>query len=525
MASNTTSARRAPSGPDTTSGDYDAMAPYWTKSQTILDGIDALSEVEEYLPQFPAETDANYEYRRTNAKLTNIFRDICETLAAKPFAQECKLAREADVPARLKELSFDVDGKGNSLHVFASGLFFRGIAKAIDWILVDYTRVPAGVTQAEERALGARPYWCEVQAENLLAVYSDMINGREEIVHARIFEPSVERVEFTEVAVERVRVFDRPRTDTIDVATGLPSRTYGAATFTLYEKEIIESRRGRQPKINWSIVEAGPISIGIIPLIPFMTGRRRQRSWQLMPPLQDCADLQIEHYQAETNLKNAKERTCFPMIAGNGITPERDKNDAPKQVPTGPSAVLYAPMGEDGNHGEWTVLEPAASSLQFLADDVKETGKQLRELGRQPLTADTGNLTVVTTAFAAQKGNSAVQAWALGLKDALERAWEITCLWLGEATVPEVFVFTDFGIDTDDGSSMERVIEMRKNGDLTRETMWEEAQRRNELAADFDAEDEQKRLSEEGPDPLSTEDLLAAARTGKKPPGKQPVLQ
>jgi hypothetical protein len=45
----------------------------------------------------------------------------------------------------------------------------------------------------------------------------------------------------------------------------------------------------------------------------------------------------------------------------------------------------------------------------------------MRNLGRQPLA--TANLTVVTTANVSMKAHSAVQAWALLLKDALEQAW------------------------------------------------------------------------------------------------------
>lgn len=105
-------------------------------------------------------------------------------------------------------------------------------------------------------------------------------------------------------------------------------------------------------------------------------------------------------------------------------------------VPVGPKSVLFAPPAGDGTHGEWDFIEPSAASLTFLAKDVEATEKQLRELGRQPLTAQTGNLTVVTTDFAAQKGNSAIQAWCLNLKDALEEALRLTCLWLGDSSKP-----------------------------------------------------------------------------------------
>lgn len=512
-----------PIGPDITSSDYDSMLGYWDLADTILAGVDAMREAGvTFLPRFTEETEANYEYRRANAKFTNIFRDIVENLAAKPFAQECHLIDPEKLPERVREISEDVDGRGNHLHVFAASTFFNGIAKTVDWILIDHTKVPAGATQAEERAAGARPYWVRVPVENLVAVYSDLVNGKEEIVHARILEPTVERVGWTEVNIERVRVLDRARLVSVDEVTGVETVTYAPATFTVYEKVLEEPVGRRKPVISWQVIDEGPISIGIIPLVPFITGRRQQSSWRILPALKDCADLQIEHYQAETNLKCAKERTCFPMIAGNGISPDLDKNNKALVVPTGPGAVLYAPMHESGQHGEWVSLEPGAQSLKFLADDLKEMGKQLRELGRQPLTADSGNLTVVTTAFAAQKGNSAAQAWALNLKDALERAWEITCMWLKESAQPEVFVFTDFSIETEDGSSMARLIDMAKAGKLSDLTLWHEGKRRGELSAEFDADEEEQRLRDQGPDPASEADLAAAVPKRKPANNNRP---
>ena len=123
---------------------------------------------------------------------------------------------------------------------------------------------------------------------------------------------------------------------------------------------------------------------------------------------------------------------------------------------------------------------------------------------------------MVTTAFAAQKGNSAIQAWALNLKDALEQAFVLTAAWLNEATSPTVRVFTDFALDMGDDKGPATLMEMRKNGDLSRETLWEEAQRRNILSADFDAEEELDRLDGELPDPDTTTDQMGAL--GGTPP-------
>ncbi len=155
--------------PDTTSGDYDAMLPYWKQTQTMLDGAAAMRAAgEAYLPKFPKESKANYAYRAKNAKFTNIFRDIVENLASKPFAKKLTV-KEKTMSIELQSLTDDIDGVGNNLHVFAGTTFFNGIAKSLDYIFVDYTKVPVGATVAIEKKMGARPYWVQINAERIVA--------------------------------------------------------------------------------------------------------------------------------------------------------------------------------------------------------------------------------------------------------------------------------------------------------------------------------------------------------------------
>lgn len=470
--------------PIDTSSDHDAMMPYWQMVETILGGAKAMRKAAQtYLPKFPQERDKDYEYRRSNAKFTNIYRDIVENLAQRPFSTEVTIADGA--PANIGDFIEDVDGQGNHLHVFAGETFFAGINNAIDWILVDYTKgVPDNATRADEQRLGVRPYWVRIPATSMLAVYSDMIDGQEQFIHARIHEPTSERIGYGEKTYNRVRVLNREPID----------GGYAPATY-----EVFDERKDDKGAMEWVSIEGpAPISIGIIPLVPFIAGRRMGQSWRFHPPMQDAAYLQVEHFQQESGLKHAKALTAFPMLAGNGVSPPLGDNGKPVAVAVGPGSVLFAPPSEKGS-GSWSFVEPSATSLRFLADDIKETGQALRELGRQPLTAQSGNLTVVTTAFAAQKGNAAIQAWALNLKDALENALAITGMWLKEQFEPEVLIDTDFDLGMGDDDTFEHVLKMSE-GDypiISREATISEAKRRNILSPEYKGEEDLKVIDRE----------------------------
>lgn len=508
--------------PNKTSSDYDSMNEYWSAVTAILGGAKTMRAAgQTYLPKFPQEDTADYEFRRKNAKFTNVFRDIVENLAAKPFTEEVGI-KEGTESERVKVLKEDIDGKGNHLHVFAQATFFDGIAHAITWILIDYTKdVPPQATIALEKQMGARPWWVQIPAQRLIAIYSDTVGGTEIFTHARIREDVVVRDGYGETTKRRVREFDRAPV----VNDANEVLDYAPATWKLWEEQSVAGQNEKQ----WVIIGSGNVTIGIIPLVPFTTGRRIGSAWKLVPSMQDCVDLQIELYQQESGLKNIKESTAFPMLSGNGVAPAMGTDNKPLPLQVGPKSVLYAPARDQGSPGSWTFIEPGAQSMKFLADDIKETIQQLRELGRQPLTAQTGNLTVVTTAFAAQKGNSAIQAWALNLKDALERAFAITAKWLGESQEAEVQIDTDFDVGLNDDKDRDTLNAMRAAGDLSQRTLWAEMKRRAVLSPDFDADEEEEALLEEAPadadgatDPLTGEPI-ELPRPGPKKPVASPA--
>lgn len=475
-------------GPDEKSSDYVAMRDYWEMIEAINGGAEAMRAKEhKYLPKFPNESAEDYSHRRKTAPFTNIYGDVSKNLASKPFSKETALKDGA--ASSLVELCEDIDGQGNNLHVYASTTFQNGIDYAIEWILVDYTKAPPPPpgakprSVAEEKDAGLRPYWIHIAADRVFAVYSDFVNGKEIITHARVFEPQVERAGWSEEMTERVRVFDRAE---------MADESYGPATFEVWEKTT-DVTTG---KVTWISIEGpSPISIGVIPLIPFLTGKRVGASWVVRPPLRDIAYLQVEEFQQESNLKAIMEATAYPMLAGNGIGSTDDKG-APIRVPAGPRAVLFAPMSGNGNHGEWKFIEPSATSIEKLMTHLDATQKNMRDLGMQPLTQ--ANLTVITTANVSLKAHSSVQAWALALKDALEQAFALTIMWLKDGSKnPEVEVYTDFGVDFEAAKELDSLIKGQAQGIFSKKTVQTEFKRRGVLSDNFDPDEEKQQIADE----------------------------
>jgi hypothetical protein len=118
---------------------------------------------------------------------------------------------------------------------------------------------------------------------------------------------------------------------------------------------------------------------------------------------------------------------------------------------------------------------------------------------RQPLTVNSENLTVITTAVAAGKTKTLIGAWRLLLIDMLENCFVMTCQWLNippETYDPNVWVFEDFD-EFLDGKDLTELNEIRNSGNISRLTYWEELKRRRVLSSQFDPEQEEMRLLED----------------------------
>lgn len=484
------------------SPDIEAMVPYFDRVTDIIEGEDAIiAGGEKYLPKFPDEDKRDYDFRLSVGKFTNIYRDTVEGLATKPFQDEVQLVGQAATD-EMKEFTENVDGCGNNLSTFAALTFFNGINYAIDWIFVDYpTTGDSVISVAEAKKKNLKPYWRHILAKNVLEVRSHMEGSKEIIDYFRYQEPS-----YGDEPV-RVRVYSYEVGE--DGVTRVVWRLYQQQKeYDVPENEFVETSTGQ-------------MSIGFIPVIPFITGRRDGNKYRFYPVMKDAADLQIKLYQNESALEYIKVLACYPMLATDGIKAKTDADGKPLRIAAGPGRVLYGVPNGTGQGGTWKYVEPQANSLEFLKKDTDKTKTDLRELGRQPLTALSSQLTTVTTSIAAGKAKSAVTTWALALKDALENALLVTMLWenkeVPDDKQPEVYVYTGFDNVLEDGSDLEELGKARERGDLSQETYWEELKRRKILSAEFTAEREKQRLLEDIPtEEIDSSDDDAPSTTEEK---------
>jgi len=452
------------------------MKPLWEIIDDIVAGPARIrSKGDAYLPKYEAEEDPEYKRRLASAPWRPEFVDALEALASKPFGKEVSL--EDGASARVKALSEDIDARGNNLTAFARGTFKSGIAKGMSAILVDYPTMAPGATLADERKSGARPYWVSVRAEDILALYTAFVDGKEIVTHVRLRENSVERVGFDEVCVERVRIIE-------------PGK------WEVWEK----GEKG------FAKIDEGTMTLPQVPLALFWTGEREGTQF-VRPPLRALADMQIELYRKLSRQDEIETYAGSPMLQGQGIAPP-GPTDPKLQV--GPKRILLAPPGAEGQTTGWSYVSPDAALLKEIREGIETVVSDMRRLGMQPMTQKSGTVTATATSVESAKAHSVVESWAVGLKDVLEQAFVFTAQWLGEAEKAEVSVNTDFSVELNAQAPLTALKDARASGDLSHRDYLYGLRRFGVLPPDADIEEMVDAALEEVPGDDTEEDVDAA---------------
>lgn len=475
--------------PSNPSADYLAMQPDWELIGDIRAGVRAIkAKGEKYLPKYERESQNEYKRRLACTPWRPEFVDALRNLCSKPFTKE--VALQGSPSQRIKDIAEDVDGKGNSLNAFSSTTFTDGVADGLTGIYVTYPDAEPAATQAEEKASGVRPYWVPIKGGDILALYTKKVGDRDVVTEIRFKECEVKADGFAEVTSERVR--------------WIKLGTDGKPNWMLFEKKV-----GTDGSVTWPAIGDGALTVSEIPISLLFTGER-SGNYRVKPPLSDLANMQIEIYWALSREDEILTYAGSPMLKAVGMSPpqptqapvmvdgrQRLVEQPASEITVGPRTILFAPAAGDGVQPDWDFIQPNAENIKAVQGSVESKIEHFRRLALQPQTPGSGTITATSAAIDAAKAHSAVEAWANGLKDTLEQAFVFTAMWLKEDAKTEVSVHTDFGVDLESADEFSNLITMKKNGDLSQRTLWQEGQRRGILGPQFDADKEAEEIAKD----------------------------
>ena len=439
-----------------------AMAMDWAVCEPLMGGTLAMRAAGEALmPRWPAEESAAWSARLKVATLMPAYRRTVSVMSGKPFAKA--LTYGEDVPPRIREMCDDIDRQGRNLHAFAADAFFRTLAFGIAGIHVDYPRLTGVRTLADERAAGARPYFRLIRHNQILGWKTDEVGGALRLVQMRLAETHdiADGGRWGAKTVRRVRVLE-------------PGR------FELWQEPEKDGE-------DYVLIDEGTTSpMQAIPFVPlygfreaFMCGKA---------PLMDLAHLNVKHWQSQSDQDNILHVARVPILAATGIDDEKWK------LTVGAQAAVKLPSGSTLAYVEHSgaAINAGRQSLQDLEQQMIQTGAEL--LVKKP-----GDRSATEAANDADGNKSDLQRIAETFEDALDAALQYMADWIGEPTGGSVSLYKDFGAMSLGQASGQLVIAMQQGGLISKATAIREMQRRGELDAGLEPDEELAMLGEEGP--------------------------
>lgn len=413
-----------------------------------------------YLFQMEMEEPDSY---RKRLECSTLYPALSETLSQMTGRVFFNPIDVADVTETVQALFDDVDLVGNNLDVFASRWFYSALAYGCSFALIDFTRVEAVKSRAEEKALNARPYWVHIKPHQVLGIKTARVNGKQAITQFRyVVNEQVEDGEFGVKTVKHVYVYEIGKVRKFSEAEG---------EFR-FESELQLTAQNRP--------------LDFVPVVPFIT-KRNELTNAIEPPLMELAYLNVKHWQSQSDQDNITNIARVPLLAIYS-------NDEVKQLAIGGSAV-HLPTGSS-----MQFVEHSGQAIASGVESLKDLEEQMKTAGAKLLTKTALAMTDSQARDEAGKEISQLRLLANRFEDAIDLALEYTGHWLGIAKeqVGNVQISGNIENDLDPAASMASVIQLRNAGVISNQSTFDEAKRRGLLADGLEWETEQERLQSEG---------------------------
>jgi len=413
--------------------------PHWGLIETLLTGTYGIRKGHrKFLPQEPREQDISYDNRLARSVLAPYYVRLERMLAGMLTRKPVRLDDVSDV---IREQLFDVDLQGNDLQTWLFSTARICIRYGHVGVLVD----------APKAGDNGRPYWVTVSPRDILGFRVELKDGKQELTQLRLIEKIVVPDGlYGEKQVEQVRVL-----------------TPGA--FEIHQKD---------DQGEFRVVDEGRTSLSEIPFS--VAYSNRLGVLESIPPLADIAELNLQHYQVQSDLSNQLHISAVPMLALFGFPA------AAEEISAGPGEAISMPEGSDARY-----VEPQGNSYDAQFRRLEQIASQINELG---LAAVLGAKLVGETAEAKRidrsQGDSTMMVVAQQMQDMIDNCLRFHADYMQEANAGSCLVNRDFMGMRLDPQEIQALLQLYTAGTITQETLLLQLEAGEVLGDDFDVENE-----------------------------------
>ena len=419
---------------------YQRMSNFWDLIADLKEGTYKIrSEHRKYLNQEPRETDDSYDTRLARSTVVPYLQRIEKMLSGMLVRKPVRLD---DVSDLVREQLFDVDLEGNDLNVWLYNVARQAISFGHVGVLVD----------APKEGEKARPYWVTYKPSDILGWRTEIVEGVRKLMQVRLMEQVVETDgQYGEKVVKQIRVLE-------------PGR---------YEIHRKDEKKG-----EYKLVEEGEMSLK--DKIPFSVAySNRVGMYESRSPLYDIAELNLKHYQIQSDLDNILHISSVPLLAVFGY-PNAD------EITTGPNEALSLPP-----ESRMEYVSPSGDSYDSQFTRLKDIAEQINTLS---LAAVLGQKLVGETAEAKRidrsQNDSTMMVVAQQMQDLIDNSLKFHSEYLNEPNAGSSFVNRDFVTARLEPQEIQSLLQLFTAGTISQETLLTQLSSGEILGDDFDVEEE-----------------------------------
>jgi len=415
------------------------MEPGWLLIEQLMKGTRGIRQGHrKFLPQFPRESDESYDNRLQKSVLSPFTKRLELMLAGMLTRKPVRLTDVSDV---VTEQLFDVDLQGNDLQQWLFNTARIALRYGHVGVLVD----------APAAGQNGRPYWVSYSPREILGFRTEITEGQQKLTMLRLAETiTVADGKYGEKDVERVRVL-----------------TPGA--YEIHEKD---------DKGDYNIVDEGTTSLNEIPFA--VAYANRTGVLESMPPLDDIAELNLQHYQVSSDLSNILSVSAIPLLAIYGFP------QSAEEISAGASEALALPESARSEY-----IEPSGNSFDAQFKQLEQIENKINGLG---LAAVLGAKLVGETAEAKRidrsQGDSTMMVVAQQMQDMIDNCLRFHAEYMQQPVAGSSQVNRDFLGQRLEPQEIQSLLQLYTAGTITQETLLNELANGDVLSEDFDIEEE-----------------------------------
>jgi len=417
------------------------MEPHWGLIETLLQGTFGIRKGHrKFLPQEPREQDYSYDVRLQRSVLAPYYIRLERMLAGMLTRKPVRLDDVSDV---IREQLFDVDLEGNDLNTWLYNTSRIALRYGHVGVLVD----------APKAGESGRPYWAHYSPRDILGARHEVQDGKQVLTQLRLLEKIVVPDGlYGEKEIEQVRLL-----------------TPGA--FELHQKD---------KKGDFVVVDEGTTSLSEIPFS--VAYSNRLGLMESLPPLADIAELNLQHYQVQSDLSNQLHISAVPMLAIFGFPPSAE------EISAGPGEAISLPSPQES---DMKYIEPAGNSYEAQFRQLDRIAEQINALG---LASILGSKLSAETAEAKRidrsQGDSTMMVVAQQMQDLIDNCLRFHAEFMQERTAGSSLVNRDFMGVRLEPQEIQALLQLYTAGTITQETLLLQLEAGEVLGDEFDVEAE-----------------------------------